>query len=148
VKFSRIMDLLKQLDEYRRIATVAGHYDVSQTIVNVLEIFEREDKAEFLSRTRKPIEIDEYGRSYSTARRKESHARVWVIPTRRGESASVPAPASTESEETLDQLRASLPALQRPRKSVEQNIPVSQILINNVPLAQYLYVPHPCICRA
>ena len=142
------MELLKQLDEYKRIALVAGHHELAKPIEEVLVMFEREDKEQFLSRSRKPVQIDEYGRSYTIGRRKESHARVWVIPTRVERSTPAPVPEQAAPvQDGLAGLYASVPTLPKDKRPAVETVPVTQILINNVPLAEYLYVPQyslPC----
>lgn len=49
----RLLELLDTLNNFRRIATAAGHENLAQNISTVLEIFERKDKLTVTSRTRK-----------------------------------------------------------------------------------------------
>lgn len=140
-KYSRMLKLLKQLDEYKRIAVVAGYEDLAGSISEVLEVFERDDKEAYLSRGKsRPVKFDEYGRSYTVGRRKESGARVWVIPTRPvvEEPAAAVSASQPASGVAPGSLIASLPDLET--KTVAPNVPISQIIINNASLADYLYV--------
>lgn len=147
-RYARIRSLLEQLDEYKRIATVAGYGNLADTIANVLELFEREDKAAYLARGQsKPVPIDELGRSYAVGRRKESAARVWVIPVKLPEApAAAPvvqgeASLATAGEGPLSNLPGSVPLTPAFNKEPTPVVPTSQILINNTPLVEYLYVP-------
>lgn len=77
----RVLALLAQLDDLRRIALAGAEDDIATRISGLLEPFERPDKN--LSRgRRKPVVFDEYGRTYALGKRKESAARVWMIPVR------------------------------------------------------------------
>ncbi|KIP08411.1 hypothetical protein PHLGIDRAFT_23540 [Phlebiopsis gigantea 11061_1 CR5-6] len=139
-KYSRMLKLLKQLDEYKRVAVVAGYESLAESISEVLEVFERDDKEAYLSRGKsRPVKFDEYGRSYTVGRRKESGARVWVIPTRPVEEpASVISASKPAGGITPGSLVASLPGLET--KTAAPKVPISQIIINNASLAEYLYV--------
>ena len=146
-RYTRIITLLKQLDEYKRVAAVAGYEDLAASISEVMEVFERPDKDAYLSRgKRNPVEFDEYGRTYTVGRRKESSARVWVIPTR-PEAEPTPAPttptatepAGEDAEILLGSLVGSLPGLTTKARPVAPKIPVTQIIVNNSSLAEHLY---------
>ncbi|TDL25908.1 SSU ribosomal protein S9P [Rickenella mellea] len=113
-RYRRMLALLNELNHFRRIAKSAGHDDVGSVIQDILDFFERDDKEEHLKRGRKkPVKFDEYGRSYTLGRRKESSARVWMI------------------------------ASHNPPNDAQRNSPppTSQILINNVPLNKYFPLP-------
>ncbi|PCH43608.1 ribosomal protein S5 domain 2-like protein [Wolfiporia cocos MD-104 SS10] len=146
-RYRRLLGLLNQLDSYRRIADVAGVVQLAERVADVLQIFERENKAAVLAQgKRKPVQFDQYGRSYTIGRRKESTARVWMIPVQRKEaaadastSAALAAPEGLEAQ-TAD----SLPPLESSVTSAFDDAPVapvevttSNILINNTPLVQY-----------
>lgn len=146
-RYTRILTLVKQLDEYKRVAVVAGYENLAASISDVLEVFEREDKEAYLLRgQRKPVEFDEYGRTYTVGRRKESGARVWVIPTRSAAEPTVETTAASEMtpEELLPgSLASSLPGLSPTVRPVVSQVPVSQIIVNNASLSEYLCVsPH------
>ncbi|KAI0743500.1 ribosomal protein S5 domain 2-like protein [Daedaleopsis nitida] len=138
-RYRRFLAQLNQLNEYRRLAEVAGHMELAERIQRVLDVFERENKEAILARgKRKPVKFDEFGRSYTIGRRKESTARVWVIaaqpsPAESSEPESPPAVAPAEGIPGFSSGPLSLgPA---PVKVTTTNI-----LINSVPLAEYF--PH------
>lgn len=111
----RLLELLDTLNNFRRIATAAGHENLAQNISTVLEIFERKDKLTVTSRTRKTAEPDAQGRTYTTGARKTSSARVWMI---------------SSEHATAAKERNGLPAA-----------PVTEILVNKVPLNEYFRIP-------
>ncbi|TIC18758.1 ribosomal protein S5 domain 2-like protein [Wallemia mellicola] len=82
-EYRRLVDLLNSITKLLPAARSGG----SQTaqIVNDIEVavreFEPPGGREIQVGQRKPIEIDELGRSYTVGRRKESSARVWLVPT-------------------------------------------------------------------
>ena len=112
----RLLGLLNELSDFRRIARTAGHEDLAVGIDNVLAIFERPDKEQHLRRgQRKPVTLDDFGRTYTVGRRKTSSARVWMI-----------------SSEHAAQARA---------RAGQKNLPVTEVLVNNVPLNEYFKIP-------
>lgn len=155
-RYRRIINLLNQLDECRRIADVAGVHSLAQSLAAVLEDFEPANKEAVLARgKRKPVKFDEYGRSYTVGRRKESTARVWVIAVqdKAGEASEVSeaAASSTASREPLedgaeaseDEAEAEAETSQPPQSLVDTpaapiEVTTTNILINNTPLSQYL----------
>ena len=135
-RYRRILTLLNQLDEYRRIAEVAGCTELAENIADLLSGYEKENKEAILaSGRRKPVQFDEYGRTYTTGKRKESSARVWVIPVQPKQQTS----ADQKPQAPQLSLPASLPT-KTPTSMLPDAIEVttSSILINNVPLAEYL----------
>lgn len=135
-RYRRIITLLNQLDEYKRIAEVAGCRELAESIAKLLSDYEKENKAAILaSGKRKPVQFDQYGRTYTTGKRKESSARVWMIPVQTKPKAAADAHSRAP--------QVSLPA-SMPKKSPTSALPslievtTSSILINNVPLAEYL----------
>jgi len=107
----------------RRIATAGAEDQIAAQIGDVLEIFERADKDAHLARgRRKPVRFDEYGRTYTLGKRKESAARVWMIPVRPSEAEAEPENAST-----------GVSPLVKPRAPLQ----TTTILVNNLPLATY-----------
>lgn len=112
----RLIDLLNQLNDFRRIAATAGHADLARGLDDVLEMFEREDKETHLRRgARQPVPVDELGRAYAYGARKTSSARVWVI-----------------SSDHATAAKAS---------GGETSQPVTEIIVNNMPLNEYFKVP-------
>jgi small subunit ribosomal protein S9 len=63
------------------LAEAAGQSDIEASIARVLTPYEREDKEAILGIKRRPVQFDEFGRSYTVGKRKESAARVWIVPT-------------------------------------------------------------------
>ena len=96
-RYRRLITILAQLDEYERIADAAGHIEMQNGIASVLSLFERPDKAAQLARKHiKLAKFDRYGRTHTVGKRKESTARVWIIPvqpTQEKKPARAPAPA-------------------------------------------------------
>ena len=166
-RYRRFIAQLNQLNEYRRLAEVAGHVELAERIQRVLGMFERENKDAILARgKRKPVKFDEYGRTYTIGRRKESTARCWVIAARPAEeeSASPPTPteaavesateATTEAatvtateaaaSETPDApeippsaaIGAGVEGFVSPAAPVK--VSTTNILVNNIPFAEYL----------
>lgn len=134
-RYSRILTLLNQLDEYRRIAEVAGCTELAENIGELLSGYEKSNKAAILaSGKRRPVEFDEYGRTYTSGKRKESSARVWVIPVQKKQQE----PVDKESEAPQLSLPASLPQRSPMSALSSTEVTASSILVNNVPLAQYL----------
>lgn len=158
-RYRRVLAHLNQLNQYRRLAEMAGHMELAQRLKRVLELYERENKDKVLA-SAQPVsaKFDEYGRSYTIGRRKESTARVWVIkvqPSPEEQAAATEALAApTESEAAApapeptpqDSVVASAPATGIPGFEsgplsvgpVQLKVPTTSILINNIPLVDYL----------
>ena len=128
-RYRKLTAMLNQLDEHKRIAQAAGYDQLADKISSVLMLFERDNKEAILARgKRKPVKFDEYGRSYTLGKRKESAARVWMIAVK-DKPAQPPASSESEVAESVD------------TPSSANDIPVTNIIINNVPLIDYL-----CVC--
>ncbi|KAF9820282.1 hypothetical protein IEO21_01496 [Rhodonia placenta] len=146
-RYRRLLGLLNQLDSYRRIADVAGVGMLADRVAGVLEVFERENKEAVLARgKRKPVEFDEHGRSYTVGRRKESAARVWVIPVQKPETATDVSTSSTTSqkaaaEDVLPQLTPTITSAMSDSPLKPITVTTTNILINNTPLSQYFPIP-------
>ncbi|ETW80697.1 hypothetical protein HETIRDRAFT_45387 [Heterobasidion irregulare TC 32-1] len=118
-RYRRLITLLAQLDEYERIADAAGHIEMQNGIASILSLFERPDKAAQLARKHiKLAKFDKYGRTHTVGKRKESTARVWIIP----------------------------PVVDNPFARTESSHPkvdvtMSQILVNNIPLNEFFASP-------
>lgn len=137
-RYRRVITLLNQLDEYKRIAEVAGVNDLAGRIAELLGTFESDNKAAILaSAKRKPVAFDEFGRTYTSGKRKESSARVWVIPVQKPEVAEE---ATSKAQPQLN-LPASAPAVSAFNNPQPVQVTTTNILVNNVPLNKYLYVP-------
>ena len=126
----RVLALLAQLNDLRRIALAGAEDDIAARISTLLEPFERPDK-NLLRGRRKPISFDEYGRTYAVGRRKESSARVWMIPIH-SETVHSETEQQSQSHEHLTTI------IQAPLPSTPPT--PTTILINNLPLSHYF--PH------
>lgn len=112
----RLLQLLNQLHQFRRIATAASHIELVSTLDDLLDVFERSDKEQHLRRgQRKPVIPDEFGRTYTLGKRKTSSARVWMISSEHAQK------SKTDGN--------------------EPTVPITQILVNNVPLNEYFKIP-------
>ena len=131
-RYRRVTSLLGQLNDHRRIADVGGYSELSSGLSTILEVFERDNKAAVLAQgVRKPVKFDEYGRSYTVGKRKESAARVWIIPVKQR---NTPAPAEAQAASpglgTVDHIPIT------PEKDPAP-ITTTEILINGTPLSKY-----------
>jgi len=142
-RYRRMISILADLEECARIASTAGYTSLAESISTVLALFERHDKANVLARTvRKQVPLDRYGRSYTVGKRKESAARVWIIPVRK----PTPAPAVTASTTSSDGADILAPAVDdafAPSSASSSHVPVTTttILVNNVPLNKFFATP-------
>ncbi|KAH9892517.1 ribosomal protein S5 domain 2-like protein [Cubamyces lactineus] len=149
-RYRRFIGQLNQLNEYRRLAEVAGHMALAERIQRVLDMFERENKDAILAHgKRKPVKFDEFGRSYTIGRRKESTARVWVIAAKEATSSSTAAATSQgDSQPSQEAPLPSVPATGIPgftsgplsMAPAPVKVPTTNILVNNIPLVEYF--PH------
>ena len=163
-RYRRFIAQLNQLNEYKRLAEVAGHVELAERIQRVLSMFERENKDAILARgKRKPVKFDEYGRSYTIGRRKESTARCWVIAARPAEEECAAPPTPTEAaveSATESATEASTATATEAAAPDAPEIPPSaaigggvegfvspaapvkvsstNMLVNNIPFAEYL----------
>ena len=124
-QYRHILSLLGSLNALRSLAEVGKHTQVLNGLSTILRQYERVDKDELLAMKKNPVKFDNFGRSYTLGKRKESAARVWVIPTR---PVTAPAPGSAIQKEVSAELTLA------PKMA---DIPVTEILVNNVPFAQY-----------
>ena len=133
-RYRRVTSLLSQLNDYHRIASTAGCTDLAQGIYQVISLFESRKKDAYLAREkRKPVVIDNFGRSYTVGRRKTSSARVWIIPVFSKPQAVIPT-LEQESEEALLGLEPT-------KKPDQLHVTSTTILVNNLPLAEYFQLP-------
>lgn len=152
-RYRRVIAVLDDLEECARIASAAGHTPLAESIQPVLALFERPDKDNVLARAvRKHVPLDRYGRSYTVGRRKESAARVWMIPVR--EPTTAASPLSTSSSSDADLLAPVVNDAFAPSPGVAaaaSRVPVipTTILVNNVPLNKFFAstADRECIVR-
>ena len=154
-RYRRMIAVLADLEECARIASAAGHTPLAETIQPVLALFERPDKDNVLARAvRKQVPLDRYGRSYTVGKRKESAARVWMIPVREPttDAPTAASPLSTSSSSDSELLAPAVDdAFAPPSGAVASRVPVTPttILVNNVPLNKFFAATadRECIVR-
>ncbi|ELU42508.1 ribosomal s9/S16 domain-containing protein [Rhizoctonia solani AG-1 IA] len=128
-QYRHILSLLTSLNALRSLAEVGNQPAVINELAKVLQRYERIDKDELLAMKKNPVKFDSHGRSYTLGKRKESAARVWVIPTK---TVAAPVPETALQKEISAEL-ALTPTM--------PEIPITEILVNNVPFAQYFKLP-------
>ena len=143
-RYRRMITVLANLDECERIASAAGHAPLAESIKPVLALFERPDKDNVLARAlRKHVPLDRYGRSYTVGKRKESAARVWIIPVREPtiKTTTTTTDVSTSSSSLNADLLAPVvnDAFAPSPDSTASRVPVTPttILVNNIPLHKF-----------
>jgi small subunit ribosomal protein S9 len=142
-RYRRMVAVLGDLEECARISSAAGHTTLAESIKPVLALFERHDKDDLLARAvRKHVPLDRYGRSHTVGKRKESAARVWMIPVREPTTTTTTAasPSSTSSNSNTDLLAPVVnDAFAPSADAAASRVPVTPttILINNVPLNKF-----------
>ena len=135
-RYRRVTGLLSQLNDHRRIADVGGYSELSSGLSTLLEMFERDNKAAVLARgIRNPVKFDEHGRSYTLGKRKESAARVWIIPVKQ-QVTSEP----TEAQATPSNFGTVDPISVTPDK-IAVPVTTTEILVNGMPLSKYFPLP-------
>lgn len=117
-QYRRVTTLLNELHQLRTVAALAGEPEVTESIDAVLELYERPARAGESDGEKKGDALDNLGRSYSFGRRKESHARAWIIRS-----------------------PSSLATLDKPAAESSSELPTSEILINSLPLTEHF--PRP-----
>ncbi|KJA20708.1 hypothetical protein HYPSUDRAFT_141836 [Hypholoma sublateritium FD-334 SS-4] len=125
-RYRKVVKILNQLNDFQRIAKTGGCPQLEDRLRAILSMYESSKKEALLSRgKRKPVVLDEYGRSYTLGKRKTSSARVWMIPVQQ--------PDASQSE-TPEALLLG---------TEKQNLPVTTttILVNNMPLNQFFPLP-------
>ena len=138
LRYRRVTGLLSQLNNHRRIADVGGYSELSSGLSTILEMFERDNKAAVLARgIRKPVKFDEHGRSYTVGKRKESAARVWIIPVKQK---SPPTPTEAQASSSSSDPGTANTISIAPEKPVVP-ITTTEILVNGMPLAKYFPLP-------
>lgn len=167
-RYRRLVVVLNELNECLQIATTSGCTDLADMLDSIVSMFEQgeEKQRRVLAQGKiKRAPLDKYGRSYTLGRRKTSSARVWMIPVSQG-SVTAPTASVAEMEEqeaaTTDAppgslLDAPMPPpisdvvepttttdvvaepVKRTKPVQKVDIPVTTILVNNIPLHQYFH---------
>ena len=142
-RYRRMIGVLADLEECARISSAAGHAPLAESIWPVLALFERHDKANVLARAlRKHVPLDRHGRSYTVGKRKESAARVWMIPVREQPPTTTAASPASMLNSDAD-LLAPMVGDAFASTDAAPRVPVNPttILVNNVPLNQFFATP-------
>ncbi|KAF8757283.1 universal ribosomal protein uS9 family [Rhizoctonia solani] len=100
-QYRHILSLLTSLNALRSLAEVGNQPAVINELAKVLQRYERIDKDELLAMKKNPVKFDSHGRSYTLGKRKESAARVWVIPTK---TVAAPVPETALQKEISAEL--------------------------------------------
>ena len=127
----KLIKVLREMHELRRVALVGGVEQVVGMVSGAAGIYEASGDSS--GQVSPPVQkllqeyteahptVDEFGRTYALGRRKESSARVWVIPT-----------ASARDALVSQELSFITPA---------PTVQPTEILVNSAPLASYF--PNP-----
>ncbi len=116
----RLQEVLNDLNRIRYLAELGGRPELAEKVAIALETYLREDGSVRSSEEDEvESQIDEFGRAYGTGRRKEASARVWIIPSPR---AADMLDAASDTPST-------------------QIIPISEVLINHLPLPRHFQRP-------
>ncbi|KAF8160793.1 ribosomal protein S9/S16-domain-containing protein [Crassisporium funariophilum] len=128
-RYRKVVKLLNQLNDYQRITQAGNCPELGKKLNDIITMFESSKKEAFLARgKRKPVVLDQHGRSYTLGKRKTSSARVWMIP--------VQSPQLPEQEQSPEEL-LGLPSTEQPMYSVT----TTTILVNNLPLNEFFPLP-------
>ncbi|KAG8899642.1 37S ribosomal protein S9, mitochondrial, partial [Tulasnella sp. 417] len=135
-QYKKVLKLLNELHQLRTVAQAGKQWEIEESLSELLENFERDNKAAILAlrfgqnasdgnalvegeeAELEYSQFDEYGRSYALGKRKNSAARVWIIPAK----STAPAASTAGSASNT---------------SPAPEVKTSQILINNLPLANF-----------
>lgn len=133
-QYKRLIKLLNEIHQLRGIAEVAKQWNVEANLTAVLEAFERSDKAALLARSEGHMDprekLDEFNRSYALGKRKESAARVWIIPT----------PPTTTS--------AGVPESDAVGTDIQAAVPSSAPSLSNIKTTAFLAFAKPVFFRS
>jgi len=123
-RYRRVTKLLNQLNDFQRVATIGGCPELGQKLNDILTIYESSKKEAYLSNgKRKPVVLDEFGRSYTLGKRKTSSARVWMIPVKKTSE------VAPEALLGVDEARRTYP------------VNTSTILVNNLSINSFFRFP-------
>jgi small subunit ribosomal protein S9 len=141
-QYRRVVTLLNELHQLRHVAEMAGSYDVVKMVDGAVGVYEREDRDHGKDGKEGDKQVDEFGRSYAMGRRKESSARVWIIPAK-GAAGILDQPADVRLTKPVSEGESPLTEEDSPSSSSTPTEPIStsQILINHLPLP--LHFPRP-----
>ena len=134
-QFKRVTGLLKDLALLRRIAQRAGQSEVVLNVNSIIEQYKQPREARQKSTKDKKSPIDEFGRTTTTGRRKESSAKVWLIKTKTPED-------FTARIQTALEIHARKVA--EPESTEEPDypaLPTTEVLVNHLPIHQHF--PRP-----
>ncbi|WOO77192.1 30S ribosomal protein S9 [Vanrija pseudolonga] len=124
--YKGFVELLNKLHQLAHVAATAGVHDVAALLEATTLPFQKPSMkiererlaAKAAAKAAGEVKgIDELGRSYAMGRRKEAHARAWIVPSAAG-LAALDKPALDLGEDKTD-------------------VPVGEILINHLPLATH-----------
>ncbi|KAG8956335.1 37S ribosomal protein S9, mitochondrial [Tulasnella sp. 424] len=133
-EYKKVLKLLNELHHLRTVAEFGKQWEIEEGLSGLLENFERDNKADILAlrfgqngltegeeAELERAQFDKHGRTYALGKRKNSSARVWIIPAK--QASTTPAASTTTGSATIT--------------SPAPEVKASQILINNLPLAEY-----------
>ena len=135
-QFRRVSEILSQLHRNSYIAEMAGKHGLAQKTTQFLNRYAR-SAIVLMREERKEASLDAYGRALGAGRRKTASARVWIIPAKSAlpyldaDPATVaaftqpPAPVLEENEQ--------------PEKKELPELPMGEILVNQMALPKYFY---------
>ncbi|KAJ9119415.1 hypothetical protein QFC24_005648 [Naganishia onofrii] len=125
--YRRVTTLLNQLAMIREIAKRAEQPDVLVPLQDLLSVYERPISLGLDPAHEKPDgHVDQYGRSVSMGRRKESSAKVYMIKTKTPDFAATATATASTSLDDHDNL---------------PHVPTGEILINSLPIHHHF--PRP-----
>lgn len=134
-QFKRVTGLLKELALLRRIAQRSGQSEVVLNVNSIIEQYKQPREARLKSTKDKKSPIDEFGRTTTMGRRKESSAKVWLIKTKTPED-------FTARIQTALEIHARKVA--EPESTEEPDypaLPTTEVLVNHLPIHQHF--PRP-----
>lgn len=131
--YKRVTGLLNQLAECYSVARHGDAPSVERVTKRILDIFGAVDADPNAGRgVRRPVQFDAFGRAYARGRRKEASARVWLIASK---TAGNPSVTMRDGAEFYD------PAVTDAYAAADGGVPVTTVLVNNLPLAEYFANP-------
>ena len=134
-QFKRVTGLLKDLALLRRVAQRSGQSEVVLNVNSIIEQYKQPREARQKSTKDKKSPIDEFGRTTTMGRRKESSAKVWLIKTKTPEDFS-------SRIQTALEIHARKVA--EPESTEEPDypaLPTTEVLVNHLPIHQHF--PRP-----
>lgn len=147
-----VLELLNELHNLRYLADLSGRHEVVSSLDSALRMYERADRVSGKAGKVAGSGIDELGRAYAMGRRKESSARVWMIPcksalpllngstdakvSKSSSDATDATTAQTSSSESTEVASTTSSTSNSVGSTTEADAasPQSEILINHLPL--------------